>query len=382
MAESGGATTLYQNSYGNDAFSTILNTTHPKFLSQEVRDLVYGDISKPLSPVMVFINQNAEDNVKTLGQKYVWDFNKSIPTSQFRAFRETINPAYDDDWTQQAEMPTGLVQTDIMIDKALFTLFNAGAEKAVDAYAAFIKRFSISHQEAIVRGIYGDGVQAWDGVSSSTGLVDQEISDNGLPIYGFGWATESASRTNAIMANSNTYAGLDRSAAGNEQHRATLYDATSATDFPAASSPGAITNLTDITIAHLLYVALQKRIGNAYCKHIIVGTNEWLHLMSLAEAKTIISTNGQNPMLAKWGFDSLMINDITIMHDPLFARTGQIIFTNFDETRLVSTVKAELSPVQWIWNGGYKQYYQNITSICQMISFMPGLNALYYGYAT
>lgn len=383
MAEAGAATTLYQNSYGTDAFSTILNTTYPKFLKSRMVDLVYGTDPKvkAISPALALMRSSAMENVSSLGQKFVWTFKTELPTGEFASYRETFIPEYFDNWTSQAEMPVGLVRIDVMLDRAMFEGFNAGSERAINAYIEYMERHTTAAQTMLARSIMGDGVQYWD--YDAGALASFEKSASGLPIYGFGFYTESASRTNAILASANTYAGLDRSNDTYKKHRAKVFNAQGTTEgsgFPAGSSPGVFTTVNALTVAHLLYVQKKSRVGNAMPNTAFLADEEFLQLMSLGESKTIISSGGVNPELAKLGIPNIQVSGLTICHDPLFSRRGQIVFTNTDLTKLVMKKEPSLSQVQWLYNTGVNQYYQQIVIEGQMISYLPGCNAVLSNY--
>ncbi|MFA5186925.1 MAG: hypothetical protein WC551_10635 [Patescibacteria group bacterium] len=381
MVESGSATTIYQGSYGKPAFSTVLNVAMSKCISKEVVDTVYGMSGDPISPVVALLGGKTLEGVKSVGGKLVWVANKTLPPTVTSALRGQINPVYDDDWSDQLEMPIGAIRTDIMLDKSLYQLFLAGDVSLVDAYSAFLKRFAVSHQEGLVRRFYGDGVQGWDGNSATPALYNFTNDAGFLPIVGYGFPVESAARENAILSSTNTYGGKNRSTAPNAKYRARLWDAQSATDFPAASSPGTFATVGAMSIAHLMYVANHTFVGTDMCDTCLMSIEEWLQFQNLAQVQSIMANpNGTDPTLRKWGFDHFVVGKVRFVCDKLFARPGQMIFTNFEYTKFYSVTKAELTTAIEQPLMGKDQYFQKMYTIGQFISKQPGCNAVLYNY--
>lgn len=381
MVDTGSATTTYQDSYGTPAFSTALNAAVAKGLGRKVIDTVYGNTGRPISPVVALLGGELMEGITEVGNKLVWVASGNLPLTVTAPLRGNIDPTFYDEWTDRLEMAIGVIRTDMLVDNSLYKLFLAGSTSLVDAYAEFLARFSTSHQSAFVQRFYGDGVQGWDGTLATPALVNFTNEAGHLPIVGLGFAVESASRANALLSNSNTYAGKDRSLAANVKYRARLWDAQSATDFPAGSSPGTFTTVGAMAIAHLMYVANHTGVGLDIPDYAFMGTDEWLQFQNLAQIHSIMANpNGVDPQLRKWGFDHFVVGNVKFVWDKLHARPGQIVFVNSKTLKFHSVAKAQISRVYEKEDLGKDVYYQRIYTVGQFINKQPGSCGVLYNY--
>jgi len=376
--------TAMQSAMGSDFWNSIVATTQEKYVKKTaVRTILSGNGkngNKPVSPVLAkMMAMGGEETLSKGGRDLNWAIADVLPEggaiNPYAAFTASRKAMF-----QQAKLDWATLKVPMLL-YGMDQILNSGPEAVVNKLVEETDLALVKMAQRIAQGFYSDGTNYWDAFQATPAAEIFSEPAGAVPLYGLGLQTTSNTVTNAICATGNTYACIDRTVSANYRLRANVLLATSSTDMGAA---GAVTNISDLTLAHIQQLLSKCRRGMIRPNLVTCGQEVFDRLLTIANAKGIVIESNTDKDLNVYSIPNFIIGGATVVADPDFCPPTQInAFSVSPEHGIrlyfASGEEPSLSQMQWLPLEGHKVNYMEVSAVCQIAALNPGLVGCIYG---
>lgn len=373
-----------QSAMGTDFWNQIVATTAEKYLRKTaVRTILSGNGkqgSKPVSPVLAkMAAMGGEESLSKGGRDLNWTIADAIPDggvknpyASFTASRKQL--------MQQAKLDWSHVKVPILLYGADQVL-NSGPEAAVNLVAEQADLALVTMAKELAQGFYSDGLNYWDTFRATPAAATFSLPAGSVPLSGLGIQTTSNTVANAICATANTYATIDRTDSANYRLKANVLLATSSTDMGAA---GAVTNISELTLAHIQQLLSKCRRGMMRPNMVVCGQEVFDRLLTIANAKGIVVEGSMDKDLSLYNIPNFIIGGATVVADPDFVQPTTVYAFSVGtdhgiKLHFQAGKEPKLSRSQWLPLEGDGVEYMDISCYAQFAAYNPGLVGCIYG---